>query len=47
MFPDGSSGGILTWMDHDNSMDWTFHNMVVGFPRLEEFGGWGPDKTCQ
>ena len=40
MFPDGYSRGISTWLSHDDSVDCTFHDMVEGFPRLEEFWVW-------
>ena len=46
MFPDSYSRGILTWMGND-SINWTFHDMAVSFPRLEEFGGQGPTKVGQ
>ena len=45
MFPDGYSGGISTWTDQEDLVGQTFHNMVVGFPRLEEFGGQGPTEV--
>ena len=42
MFPDGYSVGILTWSDHDDFTDQTFHDMAGDFPRLEKFGAQGP-----
>ena len=47
MFPDGYSGGISTWSGCEDSADWTFHEMVLGFLRLEEFGEQGPTEVSQ
>ena len=46
-FPDSYSGGILTWTDWEDSVDQTFHDMALDFPRLEEFEGQGPIKVSQ
>ena len=45
MFPDGYSGGISTWTGDNDCVNWSFQDMVVGFPRLEEFGTGGPTKV--
>ena len=42
MFPDGYSGGILSWSGDDNCVSRLFQDMATGFPRLEEFGTGGP-----
>ena len=47
MFPNGYSGGISTWTSDEEAVDRTFHHMVSGFPRLEEFGEQGPDEVHQ
>ena len=46
IFPDSYSGGILTWMGCEDSVDWTFHDMVAGSPRLK-FRAQGPDEIHQ
>ena len=43
MFPDGFSAGV----EDDDAVTWSFHGMVVGFPRLEEFSVLGPIEVGQ
>ena len=38
MFPDGYSERLSSGVEDDNAVTRSFHSMVVGFPRLEEFG---------
>ena len=38
MFPDGYSKRLSSGVEEDDAVMRLFHDMAVGFPRLEEFG---------
>ena len=37
MFPEGYSNRLSSGVEDDDAVTQSFHSMVVGFPRLEEF----------
>ena len=47
MFLDGYSERLSSGVEDDNTVTQSFHGMVVGFPRLEEFGVQGPTMVGQ
>ena len=47
MFLDSYSERLSSGAEDDNAVTRLFHGMVVGFPRLEEFGRPGPMEVDQ
>ena len=47
MFPDGYSERLSSGVEDDDAVTRSFYSMVVGFPRLEEFGVPGPMEVGQ
>ena len=47
MFLDGYSERLSSGVEDDDAVAWSFHDMAVGFPRLEEFGVQGPTEVGQ
>ena len=47
MFLDGYSERLLSGVEDDDMVMWSFHGMAVGFPWLEEFGVQGPTEVGQ
>ena len=47
MFPDGYSERLSLGVEDDDAVTRSFHDMAVGFPRLEEFGVRGPTEVGQ
>ena len=47
MFLDGYSERLSSGVEDDDTVTQLFHDMAVGFPRLEEFGVQGPTKVGQ
>ena len=47
MFLDGYSKRLSSGVEDDDTVTWSFHDMAVGFPRLEEFGRPGPMEVGQ
>ena len=45
MFLDSYSERLLLGVEDEDAVTWSFHSMVVGFPRLEEFGVQGPTEV--
>ena len=45
MFPEGYSERLSLGGEDDDAVTQSFHSMVVGFPRLEEFGVQGPPEV--
>ena len=45
MFPEGYSERLSSVGEDDDVVTQSFHSMVVGFPRLEEFGLLGPTEV--
>ena len=47
MFLDGYSKRLSLGVEDDDAVTRSFHDMAVGFPRLEEFGRLGPTEVGQ
>ena len=47
MFPDCYSKRLSSGVEEDDTVTRSFHDMAVGFPRLEEFGAPGPTEVGQ
>ena len=47
MFSDGYSERLSLGVEDDDAVTHSFHDMTVGFSRLEEFGRQGPTEVGQ